>query len=239
ASSADYARMFNEASKNEGAPIKFSEAEIAKYQEAASPEYPNTQWWDEIIRKNPVQASHNVSVSGGGTDLKYYLSLGTFRQDGFFNNTDFERYNLRANIDANITKEITVSFDILGYSADKNRPVRGEEGYETAAYLEAPVRIPSIYPVRNADGQFVSSGIAGNPVALLEDNAGYNKSSYRDFNGSVTFKYSPSYAPGLDLKVLGVYDYHNEVKTKWEVPVTLWGLIDRENALYQEQVPGA
>jgi TonB-linked SusC/RagA family outer membrane protein len=231
-SSADYARMFNEASRNEGKEEPFTVEDISKYEAGTNPDYPNTDWWDEIIQNDPLQLQHNLSLSGATDNVSYYLSLGVFRQDAYFDRANFKKYNTRANIDANVTKDIKVSLDIMGYSDNKQSPNNG--GWD-AMYnlLENPMRIPNTWPVKNSDGHYVKPSMTNNPVADLElGGKTVNKSN--NFNGSLTFEYTPPFIKGLSLKALGVYDFGVSHKKIWQTPYSLWRMVDRANSLYEE-----
>lgn len=234
-SSADYARMFNEASRNENKEEPFGADDIAKYASGTNPDYPNTDWWDAIMQNDPVQTQHNLSLSGANNGINYYLSLGAFRQDGYFERANFSKYNFRANIEANVTKDIKVSMNILGYVDKKNNPNnnKSESIYQT---LEKPMRIPNTWPVKNGNGQYVRPSMASNPAADLELGGNAVNRSHT-FNGSIAFEYTPSYIKGLSLKLLGVYDQsagHNKV---WQTPYSIWQMIDRANSLYEEVLP--
>ena len=234
-SSADYARMFNEASRNEGKEEPFSADDISKYEAGTNPDYPNTNWWNEIIQNDPVQVQHNLSLSGANEKVSYYLSLGAFRQDAYFDRANFKKYNVRANIDANVTKEIKVSFDMSGYMNKKQSPNNG--GWD-AMYnlLENPMRIPNTLPVKNADGHYVKPSMTNNPVADLALGGNtVNKSN--NFNGSLSFEYKPSFLKGITLKALGVYDFGVSHKKIWQTPYSVWTMVDRANSLYEEIPP--
>jgi len=231
-SSANYARMFNEAKRNVGAPEVFSADEITKYEAANSPEYPNTNWWNEMVEKSPIQAQHNLSVSGGSENTNYYLSMGAFRQDGYFNNTDFNKYSFRGNIDVKVTNSLKVSLDILGYTGLKNNPV---DNIET--FLSTPARVPNIYPVKNSLGQYVYNGVAEINQAASLELGGYNRDTDKNFNGTLAVEYTPAYIPGLSLKALVAYDSGNKLNKLWSTPFSMWRLIDRANATYEEVPP--
>ena len=236
-SSADYARMFNEASKNEGKAEPFSADDIAKYAAGNNPDYPNTQWWDEIVKKDPIQSQHNLAVSGANESVNYYLSVGAFRQDGYFSSTDFKKYNIRANIDAKITNDFKVSFDLSGYTGDKNSPLRVVSQAMTD-FLEAPSRTPGTWPVKNGKGQYVKPTANNNAVADLELGGG-GLTKNNNFTGTFTAEYKPSYLPGLTFKGLGVYDYGVSDQKIWKTPYTIWRMVDRMNSIYEEIPPSS
>ncbi len=230
-SSADYARMFNEASRNEGKTEPFTSDDISKFESGTNPDYPNTNWWDEIIQKDPLQAQHNLSISGGKENINYYLSLGAYRQDGYFDKADFRKYNIRTNIDANVTKDFKVSLDMMGYTDEDNNPSKS-----ISMFLEYPMRIPNTWPVKISDGQYVKPTVCDNAVAELEY-GGSTVDKGNNFNGSLTFEYKPSFIGGLTLKGLGVYDFGGSHTKIWVTPYTTWRMIDRANSLYEEIPP--
>ena len=73
--------------------------------------YANTDWYHELYNdRHPVQ-QHSVSINGGNKDVKYFLSGAYDRQSGIIKlNPDvFQKYNLRAKIDARLNKVMRLS----------------------------------------------------------------------------------------------------------------------------------
>ncbi len=227
-SSADYARMFNEASRNQGKAEPFTTDDISKFASGTNPDYPNTNWWDEVIQRDPLQTQHNLSVSGANENISYYLSLGAYRQDGYFDKANFKKYNVRANIDANVTKDLKVTLDVMGYTDNDNNP-----SSSISSFLEFPMRIPNTWPVKIGDGKYVKPTVCNNPVAELEYGGGTVEKG-NNFNGSLTFEYKPSFIKGLTFKGLGVYDFGVSHRKTWLTPYATWRQIDRVNSLYEE-----
>lgn len=71
----------------------------------------STNWFD-LAWKDPFTMQHNVSVNGGSERIKYYMSAGYYSQTGSFEQLDFKRYNFRSNVDAMVTKDLTIGLDI-------------------------------------------------------------------------------------------------------------------------------
>jgi TonB-linked SusC/RagA family outer membrane protein len=71
--------------------------------------------WGEALYKDwAPQQQHNVSATGGSDKIKYFLSAGFTDQESAFKSGeyDFNRYNIRSNIDAEITKDLGISLDL-------------------------------------------------------------------------------------------------------------------------------
>lgn len=77
-------------------------------------QYPHNTRWDEFYFKKDVPTTQsNLSISGGGQAVSYYLSAGHFKQNGIMYRSGFERYTLNANIDANIKKWLKVGINMM------------------------------------------------------------------------------------------------------------------------------
>lgn len=83
--------------------------------------YPNTDWQDHIYRNPSVVQNHNLSVTGGSKNVKYNFSLGFIDNPGIIYHTDYRRYQLRSNIETDITKWLAWGLDVFGYY-DTNDP---------------------------------------------------------------------------------------------------------------------
>ena len=82
--SAEYAEMYRLAERNTGVPeanLTFTNEMIQKYRDGSDPDrYPNTNWFDLIVRKQSFITKHNVQFSGGVEKFKYLLDGGFFKE---------------------------------------------------------------------------------------------------------------------------------------------------------------
>jgi TonB-linked SusC/RagA family outer membrane protein len=70
-----------------------------------------TNWQDELFRTGTIQ-NYDMSVSGGSSNINYYISGGYSENQGIILNSSTQRYNLRANIDAQINEKLNVSLSV-------------------------------------------------------------------------------------------------------------------------------
>lgn len=137
ADSYTYALLRNEIIKNDNpnateADMVFDNYALERFRLNDEPiMYPNIDWRRYMLNKASVQTQHNVNVSGGTKDVKYFISVGFLYQDGLLkqfdgmdynNNYKFKRYNYRANLDFAATKTTTIKVGIGGRVGDKNEP---------------------------------------------------------------------------------------------------------------------
>ena len=125
--------------------------------------YANTDWYHELYNdKHPVQ-QHNISVTGGNKDIKYFLSGAYDRQSGIIKmNPDvFQKFNLRAKIDARLNKYMRLSNNMSFYSSGYNYP-GGSSIQDSFAY--ASRHGLASFPLQNPDGSwlYATPMIAGN-----------------------------------------------------------------------------
>ncbi len=60
--------------------------------------YGNTDWYNELYKKNKLATDHNVSVTGSTGKLDYYVTGRYYGEEGLFryNSDDYNMYNMRA-----------------------------------------------------------------------------------------------------------------------------------------------
>lgn len=101
-----------------GQAPRFSQGKIDEWRNDAGKNptiYPNTDWQDHIYRNPSVVQNHNLTVSGGSHTVKYNFSIGFIDNPGMIYHTNYRRYQLRNNIEANIKKWLTVGMNVFGY----------------------------------------------------------------------------------------------------------------------------
>lgn len=193
-------------------------------QTVLQPQY-NTDWQDELYR-NALMQRHNVSFSGGNNNIRYLVSGGYQNQDGILIHTFQKRINLRANIDADVSKKLRISSSM--FITDINNREVQEGRFHQGPILGALVYMP-IFPVKNPDGKLAlgnaSIPIDGytyafqtieNPVALAERVKISRKGTRGTYNANATYEFFP----GLSGKVnIGAQTYNE--KYEYYYPTTL------------------
>jgi TonB-linked SusC/RagA family outer membrane protein len=163
-----YMDIINEASFNDGAGAYFTPEQMASYTA-------NTNWQKQMINANAPKTSHTVSFSGGGEKSTFSSSLNYYSQDGVVakGKSQFDRITYRLNTSYDFGK-VTVGSN-LNLVNIKTRGIGGNDQYGLG--IAQALNIPSIVPVRNADGDWAVPNDYGiglqeisNPVALMSYN---------------------------------------------------------------------
>lgn len=129
---------------------------------------------DAVLQVAPQQ-SYQLSATGGSENVKYAISGGFLNQDGIILNTNFKRYSLKANIDAQLTPKLAVRLNFnSAYTTNNYIQAEGGRGGGEGIIGNATYWLP-YYPLYNPDGSyFVANGIDAanimwNPVAIASE----------------------------------------------------------------------
>jgi len=166
----------------------------------------STDWMKLVFNNTVPQYQHNITMNGGTEKLKYYFNLGYMKQDGSLKTGDmnYNRWNFRSNIDANITKRLRASVSIGGYMDETNQPNTDI----WAIYKGVWTQRPDVAPYANDNPQYLNNYKIhdDNPLASTNsDIAGYSKYVNRVFNGQLSLSYDIPKIEGLTAK--GTYSY--------------------------------
>ena len=115
----------------------------------------DTDWQDEVFRKNAVIQNYHVSVDGGTERAQYSLSAGYFGQEGTIRASFYNRLTLRANASYKIAKWLRVGTNV-NYITSKNRDAANNMQY--SGVLSAATRMAPWDPVRYPEGSVNSLG---------------------------------------------------------------------------------
>lgn len=160
-SSYEYATFYNQLLVNDGNNPSFSDDVLRKFQDGSDPiRFPSMKWDEYIMKDVTLQQQHNINITGGNKNVKYFISAGMFTQDGMFKEFgkswdygyEYQRFNYRSNLDINVTKTTQLSFNIAGKVDDaaKPRTGQGSGGMIKSIYYATPFCSPGII-----DGRYI------------------------------------------------------------------------------------
>lgn len=69
--------------------------------------------WVDVVTQTGTLTDHNLSISGGTKDAKYYISGEYLKQKGAVKGYQYQRINLRSNLDVNVTDYLTVGTSLF------------------------------------------------------------------------------------------------------------------------------
>jgi len=113
-----------------------------------------TDWQDEIFRSAPM-ANYELSFSGGSEDFQYAISGGYYDQDGVILASNFKRYNLRANLDGQITSRLKISNSLMYSVSRSDRVSTDDNAAFDGGTITGALGFSPLLPARNANGDLV------------------------------------------------------------------------------------
>lgn len=152
--------------------------------------YPVNDWRSILFKQYTMNQRANLNVTGGGKVARYYLAA-TFNQDNgvlkvdhknnFNNNINLKTYELRSNVNINLTKTTEVGIKLYGTFDDYVGPLGGGSHYYHLAVRSDPVAFPAYFPIDSAH-RYVRHIMFGNTEDMLENPYADMVKGYREYH---------------------------------------------------------
>ncbi len=172
----------------------------------------HTYNWIEELWRDPITTQHTLSASGGSENVNYYIG-GTYNYAiASFDNVDFNKLSLRANIDVKLAQGLTASLDLHTDNRTTHGPNwdtgnwRFEDLYK-AMTLRTQLVPPSI------NGESVGNWVEWSPDAVINLNAGYQNRKWSGTTATMSLDYKIPFIDGLSVNVkYNRYQLDEEIK---------------------------
>jgi TonB-linked SusC/RagA family outer membrane protein len=159
-----YMNLYNEATvtRNPLASRPFSANTIANTEAALRGDpgsnsyvYPAVDWLGLLFKNHTNTQRGNMSLQGGGGVARYYVA-GSYQNDNGIlrtdirnnnnNNVKFTNYQLRSNVNINVTDKTELVVRLSGIFSAYNGPETADGGFSTDLYNEATHTSPVLFP---------------------------------------------------------------------------------------------
>lgn len=169
----NYMRLYNKATvtRNPLSPLPFSENKILnteatlKGAPGSNPYvYPAVDWMDMLFKDRTSSQRANLNISGGGGVARYYVAgsynvdhgiLKEDKRNNNDNNVKFQNYQLRSNINIDLSKSTEMIVRLSGNFSEYNGPLSADGSFSTDLYNIAmhtsPVLFPAYFPADSAN----------------------------------------------------------------------------------------
>jgi len=169
----EYMEMYNKAlrTRDPNALLFYSKEKIEGTRQNLDPQiYPNVNWYEELFRTQVFNKKANMNINGGGEIAQYYLAISYTNEKGllkvdnlnnFNNNIDINRYNMRANININLTKTTRAAVKFNSLIDRYNGPVDDANAIFGSVMQANPVNFPKYYE-KTDELQYINHTLFGN-----------------------------------------------------------------------------
>jgi TonB-linked SusC/RagA family outer membrane protein len=231
--SIQYATVFNEGLLNAGQVPFYSEEQIEAFRSGSDPvNFPNEDWKGMMFKDWGFQQRHNLNLTGGNEKVRYFVSAGFLDQGSNYTEDvlGYQQYNLRSNIDADITDNLNLQFNLAG-----RRRLNEAPGYSAFnIFRELSRALPTnlaYYP----DGTPARPSFSPNHIleGVRDFNAGYYRARNNNIDTKLSLKWDVNQVRGLSLKSYASLVYNTNYTKEWGTSYELYTL-NRQTGEYDE-----
>ena len=238
---------------NDGQPMRYTDEVLEIIKSGSDPyQYPNTNWFDVVLKEHSWQQQYNINISGSaGKDnrVNYFISGSYINQGTLLNHEDvfrknygvnskYDRYNFRSNVDVQATKRLNIRIDLAGRLETRVGPS------ESFPYVFQVItsRKPSSQAIYNPDGTLAAGSALeipyqNNPYGVITQ-SGYYTHQSNVMYGTVSAKYDLDFiTDGLTVQAYFSFENTNNLNRIWRQSFEqFWyrGLDKDGNDFYQD-----
>jgi TonB-linked SusC/RagA family outer membrane protein len=119
-----------------------------------------------VLFRTALQQTYNLSIAGGDSSTRFYLSGEYTSQDAIIKLQDFQRYGFRINLDHDLTSKVKIGTS-TSYAVTLRNLCRAGD---TGGILNTGLHTPTLTPIFTEDGSYNRSERFNNPYVLIENN---------------------------------------------------------------------
>ena len=225
----EYVYWHNLATDLDGVAREYNDTQAGYVASGGDPQgiFGNTDWKSLIFKPFAFGHNHNLSITGGNRIARYFLGGNLLNQNGIIDNVWFKRYNLRSNVDVNLTEDLTLKFDLSGRIEQRHQPGvsagssdptasldngGAEYGYKNIVFYTISAR-PTTRP-QLPDGQYIGYM---NPL-IARDQSGFNDKQAYYVQSSASLEYRFARIKGLTARAMASYDIRSILQKHMLLP---------------------
>jgi TonB-linked SusC/RagA family outer membrane protein len=210
-------------------PLTYNQQQIDALRNGTNtnPLFGNTDWVGALLDKKSLSQNHGITVRGGTEKVRYFSSVGYLGQDGVVENTDFKRFNLRTNVDAELNSILSVAFDLNARMQNTTTPgISPDNAAYMNPFYQAVRTLPNMpmYAENGLPTAYQSNAGYVNPLAAVSQ-SGYQRGETNVFQSTLTFNVKVPWVEGLSAKVLTSFDKSATENKGWLTPYQLMGRV--------------
>ena len=169
------------------------------YNNLTGEDFDGFDWYDYVYRSWTPQKQHNLSARGRSKSIGYFISVGYTDTESAFRDADYslERYNVRSNLDAEFTDNLSASLDFSYFQTTLDRANFGLVEMYNRLATGKPTHRP-LYP----DPSYPSHSGSATPYSpvymLKKDFAGTTVQRDNNLRAAISLTYDVPFIPGLE-----------------------------------------
>ena len=216
---------------NDGQPERYTPEVLEIIKNGSDPyQYPNTDWFDVVLKNHSWQQQYNINISGSlgkKNRVNYFVSGSYMNQGTLLNHTDefidnygvrpkYDRWNFRSNLDVQATKRLNIRIDMAGRLETRVGP---SESF-THVFNIITSRLPGSQSIYNPDGTLAAGSALeipyqNNPYGVITRSGYYNNGSNVMY-GTISAKHELDFiTEGLSAQAYFSFENTNSLQRIW------------------------
>lgn len=207
----DLMNISNEMADNSKLAHPYSAELIEEYRNGTKTAF---SWWDIMMKDFASAQTHNASIRGGTDRVQYFVSGSYVDENSMYDvdNFTYNRYTLRGNFTAKLTDNLTMDYQTSIRSTKSNDPYNTDNYADASgmlfnyiAYADRTVNATTLANPNHYTYQGQSPTY--NPLALADHDLNFSDKRGRLLNNSINLTYQAPFLEGLNLQLIGAYDF--------------------------------
>jgi TonB-linked SusC/RagA family outer membrane protein len=181
--------------------------------------------WLQMGWRNSNNTRHTLNVTGGSSDVRYFIGASYMFADGNFSNLSVNRYGIKFGVDADITKNLKGSFSMDYSQKDSNQPLNQLDTEPDRMYgtFSELARTPRFLPAY-INGLPVNTGGGINALEMLQSGS-YRKNNTSDVSTGISLNYTVPAVNGLKISISGNYSRNSGYGKQLSKPYYIYSFV--------------
>ncbi|MDR1884167.1 MAG: TonB-dependent receptor [Prevotella sp.] len=213
--SSDYLQLLYDVAVRDGVRPLFTQDIIDKYSTGYDPElYPDVNWMKAITNDVANNTRISLDMNGGSEKLRYSFVMAYYNESGIMKRDEnqtwdsslkVDRFNMRSNVDMNVTSTTLVQLNIGGYLQKRFSPPHSIDDLFDVAFSTPPF----VHPVIYENGKLPRRNQRANPWASATQ-LGYERRAQSKLESTFSVEQDLKIiTPGLKAKGIFSFDYYS------------------------------
>ena len=211
-----YLTWVDELNTRNGRPTEFQKI-IRQYRNGTidTSVWGDTDWWDVVVEDWTPQSQYAASVRGGDEKTQFYVSAQLLDQDALYKGDTYgyKQYNIRSNLDTQLSKNFKLGFDLAARIGDKNAPTLDTDALIRQVFVQKPYDFPYF------ENGLVAETNAGSPIGLVNGDSGSKETKTKKFDSKFSFNWDlPFITKGLYASGYAAIDFYTTTRKDLSKP---------------------
>lgn len=175
----------------------------------------DTDWWNVVVDEWTPQSQYAGSIRGGSEKTQFYVSGQLLNQDALYKGDayGYKQYNIRSNLDTQLSNNFKMTFDVAARIGDKNSPTINTDELIRNVFVQNPTDFPYF------ENGLIAQTTAGSPIGLVNGDSGSKNTQTKKYDSKFAFNWDmPFITKGLYASGYAAIDFYTTTRKDLSKP---------------------